>query len=133
MAVARQPDPRAYIPPGTRVLVLEDDAMVADLLTDMLGGFGCTIIGPCASADAALPLIDCAGPAIALLDVHLGPGRDGYVVADALAARDVPFAFVTGNGGLVHHPRHADRPVLQKPFHMTTLIHLVGALARAAA
>jgi len=51
-----------------------------------------------------------------VLDLNLGPGHDGYPVAEALAARGLPFLFSTGYGRNGLHNGFRDRPVLTKPF-----------------
>jgi CheY-like chemotaxis protein len=101
---------------GLRVLVLEDEMMVAMMLEDMLGDLGCRPVGPAASVVEALDLARTLPLDAALLDVNLSYGETGYPVADALAARGVPFAFVTGYGAEAIHPDHRSRPTLQKPF-----------------
>ncbi len=109
---------------GRRVLVVEDEMMIAMLVEDMLAELGCAVVGPAHALDAALEiaLTDSAIDA-ALLDVNLG-GKPVFPVADALREKGVPAIFSTGYGdaGL----RDADRgaPVLQKPFR-------AGDLARA--
>lgn len=101
---------------GRRVLVVEDEAMIAMLVEDMLGDLGCTVVGPAHTIAEASALIETAGALdAALLDVNLG-GTPVFALADALRDRGVPMIFSTGYGdaGL----READRgaPVLQKPF-----------------
>jgi diguanylate cyclase (GGDEF)-like protein len=122
--------PLPKVPPGLKVLVLEDDRMVALLLEDMLGEIGCSVVGPCDRTEEALALIESQAPQVALLDVHLAPGSDGYAVAAALTARQVPFAFVTGDGGTQIPAEFADRHVLQKPFHLAALVRLLAELAQ---
>lgn len=102
---------------GLRVLVVEDEALVLMLLEDMLADHGCEVAATASRIGQALALVadtDLAFDA-AILDVNLG-GEPIFPVADALAARGVPFAFATGYGagGLPEHWR--DRPTLQKPF-----------------
>ena len=83
---------------GLNVLVLEDEAVIAMLLEDMLVDLGCKVVGPAAKVAEALQLVRSEQIGAALLDLNLGRGETGYPVADALAARAVPFAFVTGYG-----------------------------------
>ncbi len=111
----------AGLPPGLRVMVLEDEAIIAMLLEDMLADMGCEVMGPVADVPSALSLIADKTPQMALLDVNLSHGESSYKVAEALAHRGVPFAFVTGYsaGGLQAPFR--DRPTLQKPFHLAAL------------
>jgi CheY-like chemotaxis protein len=109
---------------GRRVLVVEDEMMIAMLVEDMLAELGCSVVGPAHALDAALNLARTeSGLDAALLDVNLA-GQPVFAVADALRAKGVPAIFSTGYGdaGL----RDVDRgsPVLQKPFR-------AGDLARA--
>jgi CheY-like chemotaxis protein len=109
---------------GRRVLVVEDEMMIAMLVEDMLAELGCSVVGPAHALDAALDLARTElGLDAALLDVNLG-GQSVFAVADTLRAKGVPAIFSTGYGdaGL----RDVDRgsPVLQKPFR-------AGDLARA--
>src|SRR6478736_6007994 len=100
---------------GRRVLVVEDEMLVLMMIEDMLADLGCDSVAAAATVDQALALIGGQHFDAALLDVNLN-GKDSHTVADALAARDVPFAFSTGYSE--HHPSESglDRPVLRKPF-----------------
>jgi CheY-like chemotaxis protein len=80
---------------GRRVLVVEDEMIVAWLLQDMLADLGCAVVGPAARVAQALAMIDAEAIDAAVLDVNLN-GQKSYPVADALAARGVPFVFSTG-------------------------------------
>jgi CheY-like chemotaxis protein len=106
---------------GRRVLVVEDEAMIAMLVEDMLSDLGCAVVGPAHGLSEALELV--RGPRAldaALLDVNLG-GVPVFALADELRAMGVPMIFSTGYGdaGL----REVDRgaPVLQKPFRSQDL------------
>lgn len=80
---------------GVRVLVLEDEALIALTLMDTLRELGCTIVGPASSAPAALDRLEQVTPDLAILDVNLG-GSSSAPVAKALRARGVPFVYCTG-------------------------------------
>jgi len=71
--------------------------IVAWLLEDMLADLGCAVIGPAASVNRALAMIDAEAIDAAVLDVNLN-GQMSYPIADVLAARGVPFVFSTGYG-----------------------------------
>jgi CheY-like chemotaxis protein len=106
---------------GRRVLVVEDEMMIAMLVEDMLGELGCTVIGPAHALAPALALAcDEVEIDAALLDINLG-GQPVFAIADALRARGVPMIFSTGYGesGLREIDRGA--PVLQKPFRANDL------------
>ena len=80
---------------GRRILVVDDEPLVALLTEDLLLDAGAEVIGPAASVAEALALVATDAPEGALLDVNLG-GELVYPVAEALARRGTPFAFVTG-------------------------------------
>lgn len=109
-----------------RILVVEDDAMIAMMIADMCEALGHDEPAQAATIDAALAVLEEAPPAAALLDVHLD-GAVVWPVADALAARAIPFAFITGGGGEVP-AAHAARPTLAKPFRLADLDSLFRAL-----
>jgi CheY-like chemotaxis protein len=100
---------------GRRVLVVEDEMMVAWLLEDMLADFGCAVVGPAAGVNQALAMLDAEAFDAAVLDVNL-KGQKSYPVADALAARGVPFVFSTGYNKDILPNSYQSFPVLQKPF-----------------
>ena len=98
-----------------KVLIIEDEPLIAMLLEDMLNELGFdadTSGGRLASAmeAAAATQWRCV-----ILDVSLGD-EETYPVADALMARDIPFIFATGYGRDGLRPGYRDTPVLQKPF-----------------
>jgi CheY-like chemotaxis protein len=119
-------DARLPLPRRARVLVVEDESLVAMMLADMLEEIGCTVVGPVASGAGALRLLE-GGEALdlALLDVNLG-GETAYGVADALSRRDVPFIFVSGYGASGLDQGYAAAPVLAKPFQPATLARTIG-------
>jgi CheY-like chemotaxis protein len=111
---------------GARVLVVEDESLVAMMLADMLQEIGCTVIGPIGSRTGALRLLeDGHGVDLALLDVNLG-GETAYDIADALSRRGVPFIFVSGYGASGLDPRYADAVILAKPFEPALLARMIG-------
>jgi DNA-binding NtrC family response regulator len=112
---------------GCRVLVVEDEAMVSWLLEDMLAGLGCEVVGPAARVDQALMMIDAAVIDAAVLDVNLN-GQKSYPVADMLAARGVPFTFSTGYKKDSLPISYQRFPILQKPFHRSTLANTLAKL-----
>ena len=99
---------------GRRVLIVEDESLVAMLLETILEDMGCVPVGPAATVDEGLRMaiepVDAA-----LLDVNVA-GRQVFPVAEALRDRGVPFVFSTGygEGGLPDEWR--GHSTLQKPF-----------------
>lgn len=101
---------------GLRLLLVEDEYLLATFLSQALEDMGAEVVGPVATVDDALSLIehDTAIDA-AILDVDLR-GEASYPVADVLASRDVPFVFASGyeRRALPDRYRHVD--MCPKPF-----------------
>lgn len=110
---------------GLRVLLVEDEIMIALLLEDMLAELGHTVIGPVARLGKALEVTRSEAFDLAFLDVNLS-GEEVYPVAEALAARGTPFVFVTGYGRTGLRAPYGDRPTLQKPFRRRDLAQLLA-------
>jgi DNA-binding response OmpR family regulator len=114
-----------------RVLVVEDEYLVAVLIKEILESAGCVVMGPIPRLSEALDAVKHETYDAAVLDVNLA-GERIDPVAKALSCRDVPFIFVTGygTGGL---PREFnERPRLCKPFKITDLLAQLGSLVRPA-
>lgn len=109
---------------GLRLFVVEDEVLIAMLLEQMLEELGCTIVNLSGTVGQALDQVDKVAEKVdaAILDVNLG-GERVYPVADALAARDVPFLFATGYGPSGLEERYPDRTVLSKPYVETSLVN----------
>jgi CheY-like chemotaxis protein len=112
-----------------RVLVAEDEALVAMLVEDMLGDIGCTVIGPAANLDEALELARDSEIDVALLDVNLA-GRPVFPVADLLRGRGIPYIFASGYGESGVNDDHRGAPVLQKPFRESDLARILADFKR---
>jgi CheY-like chemotaxis protein len=100
---------------GLRVLVVEDEALVALQLEDMLHELGCAIVGPASRVGQALDLLGGQEVDAAVLDLNVA-GELVYPVADALASRGLPYIFATGYGAAGLTEPYRSHPVLQKPF-----------------
>lgn len=98
-----------------RILVLDDEPMIAMLVQDWLQDLGFETVGPAQSVATALDLIERTSLDGAILDVSLG-NEDCYAVADCLQERGVPFAFATGHGRNGIDARYKNAAVLSKPF-----------------
>ncbi len=112
------------------ILLVEDDAMIAMMVADMCDALGYGEPAIADSLSAALALAGAGNFDAALVDVHLGPAA-AWPVADALAARGIPFAFMTGGGGDVPG-EHSRRPTLSKPFRVAELDSLLQGLTNSA-
>src|SRR3954470_17376752 len=108
---------------GARVLVAEDDTLVALDLMTTLQTASYVVVGPVASVAETLAIIDSAPPDAALLDPRFAAGNP-VPVAAALRAGDVPFVVLTDDEGLLE-PALADAPRLAKPVKPEALLSLV--------
>jgi PAS domain S-box-containing protein len=114
-----------------KVLIVEDEPLVAMELVMEIEDLGAIVLGPATSCEQALAMIREADPDLALLDGNLN-GERIDVVADELAARDTPFAFVSGYDRRHLPGDHADRPMLGKPFMAREVCEMVRRLAQEA-
>jgi len=106
---------------GARVLVVEDEFLVASLIEDMLESAGCVVSGPMPRVADALKAVNQESYDAAVLDVNVAGARIDPV-AEALSRRNVPFMFVTGYGNVALPAEFAERPHLGKPFRMDELL-----------
>jgi DNA-binding response OmpR family regulator len=112
---------------AARVLILDDEPFIAMLLQDWLEELGYEPVGPAYTIAQALILVENERPDAAILDVSLHK-TDCYPVADVLKARNTPFAFGTGRGEHMITKRHADVPLLCKPYDIAALREVMGKL-----
>jgi CheY-like chemotaxis protein len=116
---------------GRRILVVEDEYLIAMDLKRWLRGAGVEVIGPVPSVDQALDLIE-EGNALdaAVLDINLGGGEVVYPAADRLSALGVPYLFATGDVRVHDDPAYRDRPRLEKPILDPELLRALERLIR---
>jgi DNA-binding response OmpR family regulator len=98
-----------------RVLVVEDESLVAMLIEEYLHDFGCAPARTVSRVGKGLKLVKCTELDAAVLDVNVA-GESVAPIAEALEERGVPFIFASGYGAGGVDARWAGRPVLQKPF-----------------
>jgi CheY-like chemotaxis protein len=110
------------------ILVVDDEPLVALLIGDCLAELGYQVVGPVAKASEAMRLLEEAQLDGALLDVNLGTG-DSFTLADAVRAKGIPLAFITGDASAGALPaRFSDLPVLGKPFEFEAMQALTAGL-----
>lgn len=113
---------------GLRILVVEDEPLIAMDLKHLLTGLGCSVVGPALNLNQGMRLIEAETFDGAILDVNLG-GKMVFPLADTLAERSIPFMYVTGYSSMLRACNHG-RPVLQKPYNNGQLLKIVGAWPR---
>ena len=105
-----------------RILIIEDEHILATALSRALLAMGAEIVGMAATVEQALELVETI-PDVdgALFDINLR-GILAYAVADALAGRGVPFVFTTGYSSPIIPDQYKHVTVLQKPFEPREII-----------
>ncbi len=103
-----------------RVLVVEDEMLVAMLVEDMLHDLGHVPVGPAARLETGIEMASDETLDLAILDVNLN-GTKSFPIADILTARGVSVIFATGYGKSGLDPRFAEFPVIAKPFSEAVL------------
>jgi CheY-like chemotaxis protein len=110
-----------------RVLLVEDEALIAMLMEDMLAELACDVAATVGQLDEAIAVAGSQDFDMAFVDVNLR-GVPAWPLAEVLRARGIPFAFVTGYGAAGTAGAHPDVPVLQKPFRSQDLEAIVRRL-----
>jgi DNA-binding response OmpR family regulator len=102
---------------GARILVVEDNFLLAEMVSDCLRDWGLTVVGPACRLQEACQFARERALDGALLDVKLGESFC-FPVCTILRMRKVPFAFMTGYGDRsIIPPEFRSAPVVWKPFH----------------
>ena len=100
---------------GTRVLIVEDNYVVADALEYLIDGYEGSVVAIVPTVERAIEVLTASEVDIAVLDINLH-GTSVVPVAEHLRAHGVPFVFLTGYGdGELLPPHLRDRPRLDKP------------------
>ena len=106
---------------GASVLVVEDEALIACDLQEILEKHGYRVIGPASSLARALDLIEHETPDLALLDVNLGE-TNSFALADVLTERNCNIIFVTGHSRSWISAAHRHLTIVEKPFLPSDLL-----------
>ena len=113
---------------GARVLVVEDEPLMAETLCALMQDAGCVPVGPAATVAAALSLIEQTTIDVALLDIRL-KRETSFPVAYALKARGIPWVFLTSYQQRNLPDDLGDAILVEKPFSPTELVEIVQRLA----
>ncbi len=105
---------------GIRVLLIEDEPIVAMLAEDLLDSIGCIVAATAASIAEARAAITAGGFDVVMLDVNLG-GDDGLALAPMLKAHRIPYLITSGYSGAGMARDHPDAAVLAKPYVLADL------------
>ena len=105
---------------GCRILVVEDEMLIALQIEDVLVKLGCDVVGPTGKIESALQFANEGKFDAAVLDVTICGGKV-YSVAELLLARGVPFVLASGYGDWALPEALKNRPRMVKPFTATAL------------
>lgn len=115
---------------GRRILVVEDEYLIADDLTELLTDAGAEVIGPAASLPQAMRLAgDTEGIDAAALDINLR-GVEVFPLADELAGRGVPMLFLTGYGTNYIPERFAHICRCEKPMEIGNVVNQLAKMVK---
>jgi CheY-like chemotaxis protein len=108
------------------VLLVEDDALIREVLGDALQGAGLDTVGS-ASGEAALEVLRDGLPGVVITDINLGGGMDGLALGRAARARfpDLPFVYISGRYGELRGLDELER-FLTKPFSTSVLLRAIA-------
>lgn len=116
---------------GRRILIVEDEYLIAIEIKRWLQHAGAEVVGPVPSVQRALDLIEDGGIDAAVLDLNLGDSITALPIADQLRGRGVPHLFATGDVQ-VACGNHQETPRLEKPFGKSELLRAVEELVASA-
>lgn len=112
---------------GVRVLIVEDETIIAMTAEDMIEDMGGIVAGTAASLAEALAVAPRDDFDVAMLDINLN-GEMSLPIADMLVAARRPFVFTTGYGSAGPGDRFAGIPVLKKPYDADALARAISEL-----
>ena len=116
---------RINVAAGDEILLVEDEPLIAMMLTDMLSELGFKVDGPHGTLAEAMTAAEGKALKAAILDVNLA-GEKIYPVASLLSNRSIPFVFITGYGRDSIDSKFRDVAVLQKPIERQKLRSILG-------
>ncbi|MGX9983706.1 response regulator [Methylobacterium fujisawaense] len=111
-----------------RILVVEDEYLIAMDVKRWLMAAGATVVGPVPSVERALGLIEEGYIDAAVLDINLGERGTSFPIADRLSALGVPYLFATGDVQVSLGSLYGGQPRLEKPFVEAELVQAVAKL-----
>ena len=120
----------AGFPPGYKVLLVEDDPLVALVASDQLESIGCTVAHIAASAEAAIRWVDSGGEVDMLFSDIVMPGMNGVALATYLAERrpDIQVLLTTGYGADLLDEQVRQFQVIGKPWRSADVAMAIGGM-----
>lgn len=113
---------------GTRVLVVEDEVILALDFTEIIEDHGYSVVGPCSRLKHAERVAKEDNIDVALLDVNLGSGKTTEGIAKILRERNIPIAFITADPPAAVEFRKIEEPLIRKPASTKALMNCIERL-----
>ena len=113
--------------PPPRVLIVEDNSLIAMDLEDILSNYGCAIVGSTTTVEKALEALEREAIDVAVIDYLLEDG-DASPLAKVLNDKGIPFAMCTGANESEISSLYPHTPILSKPFNPADVSHVVNSL-----
>ena len=111
-----------------RILVVEDDAVLAMVCALALEDAGHTVLGPVHDTESFARIAGLAGTDLALVDINLAGGDEGLQLARELQAQHIPTLFISGQLGAARENSHLALGLLRKPYETEDLINSIAYL-----
>jgi two-component SAPR family response regulator len=111
-----------------KIMIVEDDPLIAFALRDLLRQYGSTVIGPFSKQKPAFEAMAIVTPDLALLDMRLANDETSFELARALRDDGVPMLFVSAFASVSPPPDLQHVPFIRKPYHPTDLIKAIDAV-----
>ena len=117
---------------SVRILVVEDEFLIALLIEDTIRGMGYEVTGPVGDLPGAMRLAETEPLSAAILDVHLQHGERVYPVIGILRRRGIPLVLTTAYRDTEIDGAYADQTLLRKPFEQAELERCIAGLVEPA-
>jgi len=112
-----------------KVLIIEDDPIIADYLSQLLSSEGLTVLGVAHTGERALDMLHSLSPNLCICDIHLGTGMSGIDVAEVISSKyQLPYIFLTSfddDATMAEAEKHSPYGYIVKPFQDRTLMATV--------
>lgn len=112
-----------------RILIVEDEMLVAMFIEDTIRDLGHDVLGPAMRLETALDAAENEDFDFAVLDINLA-GKTSFPVADRLRERQIPFMFASGYGAAGLTDPYRGSPIVQKPFSPERMAEMLAQLLK---
>lgn len=117
-------EPQQHTLARRRILILDEQASIAELLAKMVQEFGCNVVGPASRVPEALALLAEHSVDAAIIDVKI-KGKPSYALAKELNRRGIPWAFASSNNTDEYVSQFPGVPVITKPYSSEHISHVL--------